>query len=167
MANNSPVAATEFRATLDALGITQRRAGELFEVGPRSVRRWSDGTRRVPRAVTILINLLLTEVVSIDEVEQAAARTNGSARPEPPVVVAGHDPAVAPAPEQSVVAGAAAAAPAGPESIAEKVAALAPGGCRWPYGDPTRPDFRSFLRRPGCQEALLRTPSRHGLARRR
>ena len=88
------------------------------------------------------VDLLLTEVVLIDGVEQAAARTNGSARPEPPVVVAGHDPTVAPAPEQSVVARAEAAALAGPGlTTAEKVCALASGDCRWPAGDPARPDF--------------------------
>ena len=149
------MARTEFCKTLVALGIPQRRLAQLFGVGGRSARRWSDGTRRTPRAVAILIDLLLTEVVSINEVEQAAARTNGSARPEPPVVVAGRDPTVAPAPEQSVVARAAAAARAGPESTAEKVRALAANCCHWPVGDPAHPSFHfcgdPVVRKPYCE----------------
>ena len=45
-------------AALGALGIPQRRVARLFGVGGRSARRWSDGTRRVPCAVAIVIDLL-------------------------------------------------------------------------------------------------------------
>jgi hypothetical protein len=79
--------ADEFRATLGALGLAQHRVARLFGVGPRSVRRWKDGDRRVPCGVSIVIRLLAAGAVTIAEVEQAAvpvpAQTNDSARPEP------------------------------------------------------------------------------------
>src|SRR5262249_51841679 len=130
-------AADEFRATLGALGIAQHRAAQLFVVGPRSVRRWQHGDRRVPCGVGIVLRLLAAGAVTVAQVEQAAvpvpARTNGSAKPEPPVPLL-----VEPAPEQSALA------PAHANSsltTAEKVYALAPKACRWPYGDPRHPDF--------------------------
>ena len=57
-ASDSAVATTEFRATLAALGIAQHRVAQLFGVGPRSVRRWQDGDRRVPCGVGIVLRLL-------------------------------------------------------------------------------------------------------------
>ena len=59
-ASDPSVARTEFRTTLDALGIAQRRIARLFGVGPRSVRRWQDGDRRIPRGVGIVLRLLAT-----------------------------------------------------------------------------------------------------------
>jgi hypothetical protein len=156
------VATTEFRAVLDELGIAQRRVAQLFGVGPRSVRRWQDGDRRVPCGVDIVIRLLACGVVSIDEVERVAvatpARTNGGAKPEPPAPLL-----VAPAPEQSAAAPTEAVALTDPGlSTAEKVVRLAPGDCRWPCGDPARPDFRfcgaPVATRPYCE-------SHHVLAR--
>ena len=125
-ANDSAVAKTEFRATLAALGIAQHRAAQLFGVGPRSVRRWQDGDRRVPCGVDIVLRLLAAGAVTVDQVEQVAvpipARTNGSAKPEPPAPLLG-----APAPEQSAVAPAEAATLADPGlTTAEKVCALTP-----------------------------------------
>ena len=52
----------EFHTTLGALGIA--RVAQLFGVGPRSVRRWRDGDRRVPRGVDILVHLLATGATS-------------------------------------------------------------------------------------------------------
>ena len=112
-ASDLSVAKTEFRATLDALGIAQHRVAQLFGVGPRSIRRWQDGDRRVPCGVGIVLRLLAAGAVTVDQVEQAAgaipARTNGSAKPEPPAPLLG-----APAPEQSAAAPAEAAALADP-----------------------------------------------------
>jgi hypothetical protein len=146
---------TEFREILGALGIAQHRAAQLFGVGPRSVRRWQDGDRRIPCGVNLVVRLLACGVVSIDQIEQVAgaipARTNGSAKPEPPAPLPG-----APAPEQSAAAPAEAAALAdlGP-TTAERVVALAPGDCRWPHGDPGRPNFyfcgSPVARKPYCE----------------
>jgi GcrA cell cycle regulator len=148
--------ATEFARTLDALNITPRRVGELFNAGGRSVRRWQDGTRRVPYGVAILFRLIAAGVVTISQVEQAAipipARTHGSAKPRPPTPLL-----VEPAPKQSALARAQAATPAGPGlTTAEKVYALTPEACRWPCGDPGHPDFRfcgrPVAKRPYCEQ---------------
>jgi hypothetical protein len=129
-------ATTEFRA-LGALGIT--RVARLFGVGPRSVRRWRDGDRRVPCGVVILARLLAAGTVTVAQVEQAATvpipiptRINGSAKARPPAPLR-----VKPAPARAKVA-----TLAGPGlTTAEKVCALAPEACRWPCGDPGHPDF--------------------------
>jgi DNA-binding transcriptional regulator YdaS (Cro superfamily) len=94
-------ATTEFGAALDAIGFPQNRVAKLFGISCRHVRRWRHGDRRVPRAVRLVINLLVTGAVSIDQVEQAAVavsvRTNGSAEPRPPAPLL-VEPAPAPAP---------------------------------------------------------------------
>jgi hypothetical protein len=166
---------TEFRETLDALGLAQQRVARLFNVGVRSVRRWRDGARRIPCGVDILLRLMACGAVSIDEVERAAvaipARTNGDAKPEPPAPLPG-----APAPEQSAAAPTEAVALADPGlSTAEKVAGLAQGTCRWPCGDPAHPDFHfcgsSVARKPYCERhramayAAPLTGSGHGTRR--
>jgi GcrA cell cycle regulator len=150
-ASDSPVAATEFRATLGALGITQHRVAQLFGVGPRSVRRWQNGDRRVPCGVSIVIRLLATRMVTVVQVEQAAvpipARANGSAklRATPTSL------RVEPAPARAK------AAPRADPGLAtaEKVCALTPEACRWPCGDPGHPDFHfcgnPVTRRPYCE----------------
>ena len=154
-ASDSAVAATEFRATLDALGIAQHRVAQLFGVGERNIRRWRAGDRRVPCGVGIVLRLMACGAVTIDQVEQAAvaipARTNGGAKPEPPAPLPG-----APAPEQSAAAPAEAVALTDPGlTTAEKVVALAPDACRWPRGDPGHPDFRfcgsPVTERPYCE----------------
>jgi hypothetical protein len=131
-------APTEFRVTLDALGIPQQRVAELFGVGPRTVRRWRDGDRRTPCGVRIVLRLLVAKVVSVDQLEEvaASAQTNGSTKPVPPAPLR-----VESVPEQKALARAEIAADPNP-SIAEKVVALAPGTCRWPHGDPGHSDFR-------------------------
>jgi hypothetical protein len=180
-AEASDLATIEFRETLDALGIAQHRVARLFGVGPRSVRRWQDGDRRVPCGVGIVLRLLAAGAVTVDQVEQAAAVaipawTNGSATPEPSAPLL-----VEPVPEPSVVTDVKAAAfadstfvdptlvdltfadptladPASADpgqTTAEKVVALSPEACRWPYGDPGRSDFcfcgRPVARRPYCE----------------
>src|SRR5262252_7024419 len=156
-------AATELRATLGALGLTQHRAAQLFGVGPRSVRRWQHGDRRVPCGVGIVLRLLAAQKITIRDVEEAAApaQTNRSAAPDP-------QPAIAdPKPEPRVSAPTVDSEPVTPKSTAraplpavlttaEKVLALAPGVCRWPYGDPRDPDFHfccgaSVVAEPYCE----------------
>jgi len=151
----SNLATTEFRETLGALGIAQRRVAQLFGVGPRSIRRWQHGDRRVPRGVGIVLRLLAAGAVTVAQVEEAAipipARINGSAKPEPPVPLLVEP---APAPATLVRAEAAIFADSG-LTTAEKVIALAPGGCRWPCGDPRHSDFYfcgdPVAEKPYCQ----------------
>src|SRR5262245_44397070 len=134
-------AATEFRTTLGALGLAQRRVAQLFGVGPRSVRRWQRGDRRLPLGVDIVFRLMAMGAVTIAQVEQAAvliaARTKGGAKRESLAPLP-----VAPAPEQSALARAEAVTPANSNlTVAEKVLALAPRACRWPCGNLEHPDF--------------------------
>jgi hypothetical protein len=158
------VVTTEFHATLSALGLAQDRVAKVFDVGPRSVRRWQHGDRRFPCGVRIVLRLLAAGAVTLAQVEQAAApipvRTNGSAEPEPPA-----PPRVESAPEQSAFACAAPTDSAvrtvrkkiradhagdhAPDdapariglTIADKVCALTKEACRWPCGDPDHSDF--------------------------
>ena len=117
-------AATEFRA----LNITQRRLAQLFAVNPRTVRHWRYGDRRLPRGVAIVLRLLATGVVTVEQVEAAAG-----AKEEPPAPLR-----VEPAPEQSALA----PILADPcLTTAEKVVALSSNSCRWPRGDPRHSDF--------------------------
>jgi len=69
-------ATTEFGAALTTLGLPQNRVAKLFGVSCRHIRRWQHGNRTVPRAVRLVINLLVAGAISIDQVE-AAAQTNG------------------------------------------------------------------------------------------
>jgi len=135
-------ATTEFRAALNGLGLTQHHIARLFTVNPRTVRHWRYGDRRLPRGVAIVLRLLATGVVTVEQVEAAAlvsTQTNDGAKPEPPAPLR-----VEPAPEQSALA----PTLADPSlTTAEKIVALAPNACRWPYNDPRHPNFH-FCSRP-------------------
>src|SRR5262245_21672240 len=127
----SDLVATELHKALNALGLPQHHIARWFSVSQRSVRRWRDGSRRTPRGALIVLRLLATQAVTIEEVERAVARTDNNGNPGPPA-----------APEQSGPARAPAAALADSGlTTAEKVIALAPGACRWPCGDPRDRDF--------------------------
>ena len=52
-------AVTEFSAALKKLGFPQNRVAKLFGVSCRHIRRWQHGDRTVPRAVRLVINLLV------------------------------------------------------------------------------------------------------------
>jgi len=166
--------ADELRAMLGALGLAQCHVARLFAVGPRSVRRWRDGERRIPRGVNIVLRLLATGAVTVAQVEQAAvpipARANGGAEEEPPAPLR-----VEPVPEEqsaSARARTATLANGDPITTAEKVVALASDACHWPYGDPRDRNFRfcgkptvkgSYCERHRARAYLApRTGSRHG-----
>jgi hypothetical protein len=144
-------AAAEFRATLGALGLTPRHAARIFAVGPRSIRRWQDGARSVPRAVTLVCRLMAMKAVTIEQVEEVAVsspiRANGNAKDEP---------SAKPASDQSASASAKIATLADPGlTTAEKLCALPPGSCCWPLGDPRDRDFHfcgaPVVTAPYCQ----------------
>jgi GcrA cell cycle regulator len=139
------LAATEFHETLGVLG--QHRIAGLFNVAPRSVRRWQSGDRHIPLGIDILLHLITAGIVTIEQIEQVAGlvpiQTNGGAEPS------------VSAPEQSAKARIEAAAPAGSSpTTAEQVRALRPGVCHWPVGDPAQPGFHfcgaSVVTRPYC-----------------
>jgi hypothetical protein len=140
-----PATAVELRA-LSALGLA--RVARLFDVDERSARRWRDGTRHLPRGAAIVLRLLVDEVITVAQLEQAA-RTNGSVKPK------SAPRRVASAPESPALADAEAPLDDPGPSTAEKVFALAPRTCRWPCGTPGDHGFRfcgdPVATRPYCE----------------
>jgi DNA-binding transcriptional regulator YiaG len=49
----------EFRAALSKVGMTQLDAARIFDVNPRTVRRWALGDGSPPMAVSIALRLML------------------------------------------------------------------------------------------------------------
>jgi GcrA cell cycle regulator len=169
---SSDPAAIEFCAMLGTLGLAQQHVAQLFGVGGREVRRWRSGARRIPHGVGIVLRLLTAGTVTVAQVEQAAkaavsvpARTNGSAGLEPLASLPGE-----PAPERSALARVKAATLVDSNlTTAEKVCALTSNACRWPCGDPERPDFHfcgdPVVKKPYCDHhrAMAFWPNRVGL----
>jgi len=174
--------ATELRATLAELGIAQGHAARLFSVSPRHIRRWRSGDRRLPHGVGIVLRLLATEAVTLDQVEQAAlpapAQANGDAefeevqQREGAVDQAGQSRlGLAPTFRETDVAvdrkdrdravpePAPAPRPPALTTAAAQVLALAPSACRWPCGDPGHPDFyfcgAPVAKRPYCEHHYI------------
>jgi GcrA cell cycle regulator len=132
-------AATEFARALDAFDLSQSHAGQLFQVSPRHIRRWRSGSRRLPHAVGILCNLLSMKMVTLEQVELAAAAwTHGRAQGESPA-----PRRAKPEPEQSALPRAKVTAFADLSPAAAAILALGFGACRWPLGgDPQDRNFR-------------------------
>jgi len=136
--------AAKFRAMLDVFGLTQQRVARWFNVTPRAVRRWQQGSRRLPIGIIVLVRLLTAGTVSLAEVELAAAsisaRTNGRAKREPPAPLRAE-----PAPEEQPALAPRRARTAARADLdlttAEKVCALVPETCHWPLNDPRDRDF--------------------------
>jgi hypothetical protein len=91
------------------LGIAQYHIARLFNVTPRTIRRWRDGDRRIPHGVGIVLNLVAAGAVTVAQIEQAAAGMNGRQdEPEglrPSFGISAKPPAplpAAPTPEQPV-----------------------------------------------------------------
>jgi hypothetical protein len=63
--------AQEYRDALERLKLTQLDAGELFNVGARTSRRWALGQARVPTSVAMLLRLMLRKRVEPNDVVAA------------------------------------------------------------------------------------------------
>lgn len=61
--------ATQFRAALARLELSQLGAARLFGVGERTPRRWASGEADVPPPVAILLRLMLAGKVRTVDVE--------------------------------------------------------------------------------------------------
>lgn len=68
------VTPAEYRAALNALGLSQGRAALLFGVDPRTSRRWALGEAAVPRMVALVLRLVLRHGVTTDEANKLAER---------------------------------------------------------------------------------------------
>lgn len=63
--------ATQFRNTLDKLGLSQLAAARLLQVDGRTARRWVSGERSIPSDVAILLRLLTTKKITVEDIEAA------------------------------------------------------------------------------------------------
>jgi hypothetical protein len=64
----------QFRAALKTLGLSHQRAALLFldSGNPRTVSRWVAGKSAIPRAIAILIALMLTGDKTVDQLHSLA-----------------------------------------------------------------------------------------------
>ena len=156
------IEASDPAAMLGALGLRQQCVAELFAVGAREIRKWRRGDRPIPRGVQILLRLLASGVVTIEQIAQAAAvdtafRGRSESRTTSTVLHALPNPAVPSraAPPHSVP-GSTLADPDDPLvavdsdlTVAEKLCRLADNGeCKWPSGDVDDPAKFEFCRAP-------------------
>jgi hypothetical protein len=59
-----------FRETIEAIGLTKTSAHLFFGVNDRLVRRWMSGEYEIPRAVELLVELMITVGITAEQVEQ-------------------------------------------------------------------------------------------------
>ena len=71
---------TDPRTLLASLDVAQNRLAAAFNVTPRCLRRWRDGTRRVPRGTQIVLCLMVEGLVSLSQVETESSKCDLSAR---------------------------------------------------------------------------------------
>lgn len=58
-----------YRETLASLGLSQARLGRLLRADKATPNRWATGAVAVPRAVELLLLLLASGRVTLDEIE--------------------------------------------------------------------------------------------------
>ena len=61
--------ATQFRAALDKLGLSQRGLAALLAVNERTSRAWALGQSAIPECTAILLRLLLAKKITIQDIE--------------------------------------------------------------------------------------------------
>lgn len=61
--------AAEYRAALDALGLSQARLGRLFGVDKNTPNRWAMGAVAVPGAVALILRAMLAGLLTIEALE--------------------------------------------------------------------------------------------------
>lgn len=61
--------AKDYRETLARLGLSQARLGRLLELDKNTANRWAMGSVPVPKAVALLLLLMASGEVTIDELE--------------------------------------------------------------------------------------------------
>jgi len=59
----------DYRATLDALGLSQARLGRLLETDKSTPSRWATGAVPVPRSVALLLRLMERGAMTIEDLE--------------------------------------------------------------------------------------------------
>jgi len=61
--------AKHYRETLEAIGLSQARLGRLLSLDKATPNRWAQGTAPVPQAVALLLMLVASGRVTLDELE--------------------------------------------------------------------------------------------------
>jgi DNA-binding transcriptional regulator YiaG len=61
---------TEYRRAIDALGLSQVKASEFFEVSRKTSPRWARGEAPIPGAVTKLLRVMVHREISPAEVDE-------------------------------------------------------------------------------------------------
>ena len=59
----------QYRAAIEALGLSQVKAGAFLEVGARTSRRWALGEARIPEAVALLLRLMIKLKINPEDVK--------------------------------------------------------------------------------------------------
>lgn len=63
------VTPSDYRTTLAGLGISQARLGRLLKVNKDTPTNWGQGRTDVPQSVALLLRLLASGVVTIEQLE--------------------------------------------------------------------------------------------------
>ena len=77
----------QYRNALDRLELRQREASQLLDVAPRTSRRWESGTAPVPRAVALVLLLMIkyqlapADVLALLEPKRKARKTGKTVSP--------------------------------------------------------------------------------------
>lgn len=66
--------ADEFRIGIEKLGISQRRFAEIAGIPERSMRRWLAGDNDVPVVVAVLLSLLVSRKLDLDDVARVSRK---------------------------------------------------------------------------------------------
>jgi DNA-binding transcriptional regulator YiaG len=64
----------QFKAAIEALGLSQGRAARLCGFHARTAKRWAGGQRKVPEPVSILLRLMQAGKISIEDIELTKAK---------------------------------------------------------------------------------------------
>lgn len=65
----------EIKAMRQFLGLTQKQMSELLQAGEKSYTRWETGRARPSRMVNVLLRLVYSGKVSVDDLKSVARRT--------------------------------------------------------------------------------------------
>lgn len=71
----------QYRAAIEALGLSQVKAGDFLGVGPRTSRRWALDESAIPESVAKLLWLMIHYKLTPEEVDKAL-----EARPKRPIL---------------------------------------------------------------------------------
>ena len=62
----------EFKAARHKLGLSANRCAEIFRIGSgRTIRRWEAGTQDIPGPAQILLTLLASGTITLDDIPTA------------------------------------------------------------------------------------------------